>query len=206
MHKRLVAGLSGLVTCLQSNFIGTNFFQTWAFAGFSALLLFLTGCILIGWLQVTWWGQGILPFRGKPKLRSRPPVMVLTLAASQHQVAKILDFSCCFLEQCKFILILSFTERTPHLILWSCIRKSILLISVSQTSLHTGITWRPCGTSVLEDDQRSWKGPTWFLKVVYGEALLASPRSLLEMQKWSHPSVCVFFPSGFSEVPDLGWF
>ena len=25
MHKRLVAGLSGLVTCLQSNFIGTNF-------------------------------------------------------------------------------------------------------------------------------------------------------------------------------------
>ena len=32
-----------------------------------------TGCILIGWLQVTRWGQGIPPFHGKPKPKSRPP-------------------------------------------------------------------------------------------------------------------------------------
>ena len=31
------------------------------------------GCILIGWLQVTWWGRGIPPFQGKPKPRSGPP-------------------------------------------------------------------------------------------------------------------------------------
>ena len=78
---------------------------------------------------------------------------------------KYWSFSCCFLEQCKFILILSFIERTPHLILWSCIRKSTLSISVSQTSLYMGITWRPCGTLVLEEGQRFWKGLTWFLKV-----------------------------------------
>ena len=32
-----------------------------------------TGCILIGWLQVTGWGRGIPPFHGKPKPKSRPP-------------------------------------------------------------------------------------------------------------------------------------
>ena len=32
-----------------------------------------TGCILIGWLQVTRWGRGILPFHGKPKPKSRLP-------------------------------------------------------------------------------------------------------------------------------------
>ena len=81
-----------LVTCLQSNPIGTNF------AGFCSNLkqfywykqrglLFklrrprafqlsrglFTGCILIGWLQVTRWGRGIPPFHGKPKPKSRPP-------------------------------------------------------------------------------------------------------------------------------------
>ena len=32
-----------------------------------------TGCILIGWLQVTQWGRGIPPFHGKPKPKSRLP-------------------------------------------------------------------------------------------------------------------------------------
>ena len=79
-------------TCLQSNPIGTNF------AGFGSNLkqfywykrrglLFklrcprafqlshrlFTGCILIGWLQVTQWGREIPPFHGKPKPKSRPP-------------------------------------------------------------------------------------------------------------------------------------
>ena len=31
-----------------------------------------TGCIMIGWLQVTRWGRGIPPFHGKPKAKSRP--------------------------------------------------------------------------------------------------------------------------------------
>ena len=95
-----------LVTCLQSNPIGTYFvgymftkqFYWYNFAGFCSNLkqfywykrrglLFklrrprafqlscrlFTGCILIGWLQVTWWGRGIPPFHGKPKPKSWPP-------------------------------------------------------------------------------------------------------------------------------------
>ena len=81
-----------LVTCLQSNPIGTNFtgymfklkaillvqmaqafVQTQAPAGFSALPRAFTGCILIGWLQVIRWGQGIPPFHRKPKPTSRLP-------------------------------------------------------------------------------------------------------------------------------------
>ena len=41
--------------------------------GFSALPRAFTGCILIGWLQVTRWGRGIPPFQGKLKPKSRPP-------------------------------------------------------------------------------------------------------------------------------------
>ena len=40
------------------------FVQTQAPAGFSALRRAFTGCILIGWLQVTRWGWGIPPFHG----------------------------------------------------------------------------------------------------------------------------------------------
>ena len=72
------------VTCLQSNPIGTNFagymftkqFYWYNFAGFCSNLgarRAFTGCILIGWLQVTRWGWGIPPFHGKPKPKSRPP-------------------------------------------------------------------------------------------------------------------------------------
>ena len=48
------------------------FVQTQAPAGFSALPRAFTGCILIGWLQVIQWGQGILPFQRKPKPKSQP--------------------------------------------------------------------------------------------------------------------------------------
>ena len=77
----MVAGLSGLVTCLQSNFICTNFrgllFKLRRSRAFPLSLmfpLFPFGRLLIGWLQAAWWGWGILPFQGKPKLRSGPPV------------------------------------------------------------------------------------------------------------------------------------
>ena len=57
-HKQLVAGLSRLVTCLQSNFIGTNFrrllFKLRHSRPFPLSLmfpLFPFGHLLIGWLQ-----------------------------------------------------------------------------------------------------------------------------------------------------------
>ena len=87
-----------LVTCLQSNPIRTNFagymftkqsyrhklrgllfklkailLVQMAQAFVSALSRAFTGCILIGWLQVTRWGWGISPFHGKPKPKSRLP-------------------------------------------------------------------------------------------------------------------------------------
>ena len=79
-------------TCLQSNPIGTNFagfcsnlkqFYWYKRRGFLFKLRrplafqlsrgLFTGCILIGWLQVTRWGRGIPPFQGKPKPKFRPP-------------------------------------------------------------------------------------------------------------------------------------
>ena len=81
-----------LVTCLQSNPIGTNFagfcsnlkqfywykrrgllFKLRCQRAFQLSRGLFTGCILIGWLQVIRWGRGILPFHGKPKPKSRPP-------------------------------------------------------------------------------------------------------------------------------------
>ena len=81
-----------LVTCLQSNLIGTNFvgfcsnlkqlywykqrgllFKLRRPRAFQLSRGLFTGCILIGWLQVTRWGRGILPFHGKLKPESRPP-------------------------------------------------------------------------------------------------------------------------------------
>ena len=57
-----------LVTHLQSSPIGTNFAGFCSNLGSRGLLSslsgFFTGCILIGWLQVTRWGQGIPPFHG----------------------------------------------------------------------------------------------------------------------------------------------
>ena len=121
MHKQLVAGLRGLVTCLQSNSVGTNFhgllFKLRRSPGFSLSLmfpLFPFGRLLIGWLQAARWGRGIPPFQGKPKPRSRPPaspgsptqtyslpilrlpsiipsIRVFQWVSSSHQVAKGLE-------------------------------------------------------------------------------------------------------------------
>ena len=58
MHKRLVADLSGLVACLQSDFVGTNFrgllfkLRPWRAFPFPLTFPLLPfGRLLIGWLQ-----------------------------------------------------------------------------------------------------------------------------------------------------------
>ena len=89
--KAILLVQTSRATCLQSNPIGTNFAgfcsnlkQFYWYKrrgllfklrrpGFSALPRAITGCTLIGWLQVTRWGRGIPPFHGKPKPKSRPP-------------------------------------------------------------------------------------------------------------------------------------
>ena len=60
MHKQLVAGLSGLVTCLQNDLIGPNLRGLFSNLGVPGLFsfpligsLFLARRMLIGWLQVT---------------------------------------------------------------------------------------------------------------------------------------------------------
>ena len=65
MHKRLVAGLSRLVTCLQSNFIGTNF------AGFCSNLglhgLFSSPFVSY-WVHIDWPAPGYLMGVGNPTI------------------------------------------------------------------------------------------------------------------------------------------
>ena len=78
--------LKRIGTCLQSNFIGTNFHGLFLNLGVHELFSFP---FVSYWAHVDWlapgglMGLGNLTFQGKPKLRSRPPVMVLALAASQ---------------------------------------------------------------------------------------------------------------------------
>ena len=65
MHKQLVAGLGGLVTCLQSNFIGTNF------AGFCLNLgvrgLFSSPFVSY-WMHIDWLATGYLMGVGNPTI------------------------------------------------------------------------------------------------------------------------------------------
>ena len=65
MHKQLVAGLSRLVTCLQSNFIGTNF------AGFCSNLgvrgLFSSPFVSY-WVHIDWLAPGYLMGAGNPTI------------------------------------------------------------------------------------------------------------------------------------------
>ena len=72
----MVAGLSGLVTCLQSNLIGPNLHGLFTNLGglFSFPLigsLFLARRMLIGWLQVIWWGWGIPTISGETETQVR---------------------------------------------------------------------------------------------------------------------------------------
>ena len=76
MHERLVAGLSGLVTCLQSNFIGTNFAGFCSNLGVRGLFSapFVSYWAHIGWLAPGYlMGAGNPTISRKPKPRSRPP-------------------------------------------------------------------------------------------------------------------------------------
>ena len=55
MHKRLVAGLSGLVTCLQSSFIGTNFCGLFSNLGVRGFFSFP---FVSYWAHVDWLAPG----------------------------------------------------------------------------------------------------------------------------------------------------
>ena len=57
MHKQLVAGLSGLVTCLQSNFIGTNFRGLFSNLGVRGLF---SSPFVSYWAHIDWLAPGYL--------------------------------------------------------------------------------------------------------------------------------------------------
>ena len=65
MHKRLVAGLSGLVTCLQSNFIGTNFSGFCSNLGVRGLF---SSPIVSYWVHIDWLAPGYLMGVGNPTI------------------------------------------------------------------------------------------------------------------------------------------
>ena len=80
MHKQLVAGLSRLVTCLQSNFIGTNF------AGFCSNLgvrTLFSSPFVSYWVHIDWLAPGYLMGAGNPTISRETETQVL--AACQPQ-------------------------------------------------------------------------------------------------------------------------
>ena len=64
MHKRLVAGLSWLVICLQSNFIGTNFCG-----------LFSSPFVSY-WAHIDWLAPGYLMGAGNPTISGETETQV----------------------------------------------------------------------------------------------------------------------------------
>ena len=65
MHKRLVAGLSRLVTCLQSNFIGTNFTGFCPNLGVRGLF---SSPFVSYWVHIDWLAPGYLMGAGNPTI------------------------------------------------------------------------------------------------------------------------------------------
>ena len=98
MHKRLVAGLSRLVTCLQSNFIGTNF------TGFCSNLgvcgLFRSPFVSY-WVHIDWLAPGYLMGAGNPTISREMETQVLAACQSRqpHNIPlSNLDSSLCFFQ------------------------------------------------------------------------------------------------------------
>ena len=67
MHKGLVAGLSGLVTCLQSNFIGTNYRR---------LLFKLRRSRAFHWVYIDWLAPGHPMGAGNPTISQETETQV----------------------------------------------------------------------------------------------------------------------------------
>ena len=65
MHKWLVAGLSRLVTCLQSNFIGTNFTGFCSNLGVRGLFSYP---FVSYWVHIDWLAPGYLRGAGNPTI------------------------------------------------------------------------------------------------------------------------------------------
>ena len=87
MHKRLVAGLSRLVTCLQSNFIGTNFrwllFKLRHPRAFQLSLCFLLGAYWLAGSRLPDGGRESHHFRGN----RNPGLGCLPAPAAPHHVS-----------------------------------------------------------------------------------------------------------------------
>ena len=69
MYKRLVAGLSGLVTCLQSNFIGTNFEGFCSNLGVRGLF---SSPFVSYWAHIDWLAPGYLMGAENPTISPKP--------------------------------------------------------------------------------------------------------------------------------------
>ena len=86
----MVAGLSGLVTCLQSNFIGPNFRGLFFKLGRLRAFQFSSDRFPFSyWAHVDWLAPGGLMEVGNLTISGEadgPPVMVLALAASHIQI------------------------------------------------------------------------------------------------------------------------
>ena len=81
MHKQLVAGLSGLVTCLHSNLIGPNLLGLFSNLGIRGLFSspFVSYCAHIDWLA-----PGYLMGAGNPTISRETKTQVRASCQPRH--------------------------------------------------------------------------------------------------------------------------
>ena len=89
MHKWLVAGLSRLVTCLQSNFIGTNFTGFCSNLGVRGLFSSPFGSY---WVHIHWLAPGYLMGAGNPTISWETETQVWATCQPQqpHTIMRML--------------------------------------------------------------------------------------------------------------------
>ena len=143
MHKRLVAGLSRLVTCLQSNFIGTNFAGFCSNFGVRGLF---SSPFVSYWVHIDWLAPGYLVGAGNPTISRKTETQVG--AASQlrqphtksvkirHKEVEVID--CCIytkdqtLKGQKTFSIIKYKDLQNKILNKNCqiLQKWLLLIPV----------------------------------------------------------------------------
>ena len=91
MHKQLVAGLSRLVTCLQSNFIGTNFAGFYSNLGVRGLF---SSPFVSYWVHIDWLAPGYLMGAGNPTISQETEIQFWAACQPQPRQAHNLVLFC----------------------------------------------------------------------------------------------------------------
>ena len=148
MHKRLVAGLSRLVTCLQSNFIGTNF--TGFCSNLGVLGLFSSPFVCY-WVHIDWLAPGYLMGAGNPTISRETETQVR--AACQPRQPHSSDF-----KKIKLVLILLAWSGVACLQAGKCTFLNHLVLSPPLPYIPHSLSY-DWGDTVLQSQKVTGLGP-----------------------------------------------